>query len=302
VLERLGRQAEAAQQYRLASAGVDAPQHAAARLGLARCQIALGNPDLAEVMVDALDDAVPATDRADAVDRGLVRARAQLLREEYVNSLASIDQLERGGLAARHSVEAMELRALCFEGLDLGREAARFWLVFARESRGAVADAAFERAAQLAAADDDPLGVMFVAAEAARAGSDAALGRLARAARLDLGLAVDLDTADTTDEERVEVCERWLAEGRVVAARPVLQVLHGRRTELPATLRPRAALAYARALHSEAGLEPALLALREGRAAIADPAERRSLDLLAAELLESAEQFQRAVAAYEGRY
>jgi tetratricopeptide (TPR) repeat protein len=302
-LERLGRFAEAANEYRVAASGEEsAPQHAPAKLGLARCRIELGNPDLAEIMIDMLDDAIPPSSRAEAAERGLVRAQAQVLREEFVEALATLDQLDRLGQPDSTLARSMELRAMAFEGLDLYREASRFWLVHARQTTGERSVQAFERAAQLAVEDDDPLGVLFVAAEAERAGSPAALGRMARAARLELGLLVDLEADDVTDVERVEVAEGWVAEGKTSAARPVLADLHARRTELLVSLRPRTAVAWARCLYAEDGLENALAALREARPAISDHDQRQPLDLLAAELLEGERQFTRAMAAYEGRY
>ncbi|MEO0650268.1 MAG: tetratricopeptide repeat protein [Planctomycetota bacterium] len=301
-LERMGRYADAVIEYQIASkADQSLPQHAPARLGLARCQIELGNPDLADVMIDTLDDAAPATSREEAAERGLVRAKAQLLREEEVEALATLDQLDRFGLPDDQLARSMELRAMAFEGLDLYREASRFWLVFAAEADPGRAAIAYERAASLAERDNDPLAVMFVAAEAERAGSEADLGPMARRARLQLGLLVDLD-ADVPAVERIEICERWVSEGRFPAARPTLSELHAGREDLPAPLRPRAALAWARCLYDENGLEAALAALREARATIAVQADRAPLDLLAADLLERERQFQRAMHAYEGRY
>lgn len=302
-LERMGRFAEASTEYRAASAGEgETPQHAPARLGLARCQIELGNPDLAEIMLDTLDDVVPATGREEAAERGLVRAHAQLLREEFVDALGTLDQLDRFGLPQDALDSSMELRAMAFEGLELYREASRFWLVFAREADEFRAARAFERAASLAEADDDPLGVLFVVAEAERAGSNADLGSTARKARLSLGLLVDLSSDEITDQERLEVCEAWLVEGRHSDARSTLSDMHTRRHSLHESLRPRAAVAWGQCLYAENGLESALAALREARSAIPVNADREPLDLLAADLLEQERQFVRAVAAYEGRY
>jgi tetratricopeptide (TPR) repeat protein len=302
-LERLGRFAEAAGEYRHA-AGTDEQdaQHVPARLGLARCQLALGNPELAEILVDTLDDAIPSDDRADTAERNLVRARTQVAREQFVDALATLDQLDRLGLPDSALAESMELRARAFEGLELMREAGRFWLVRARLTEGPQAAAAFERAATLADEDSDPLGVLFVVAEAQSAGAQAELGALERAARLQLGLPIDLNTEDTDDEERLRTCELWLEEARCSEARPVLLDLHQRRGELPALLRTRAALAWARCLHEQDGLEPALVALRQARASIEELEDRRTIDLFAAELLERSGQFTRAMAAYEGRY
>lgn len=303
VLEELQRWAEAAQQYRLAATGAeDAPEYVPSRLGLARCQIELGNPDLALLMIESLDDARPPIDRQDQARRGLVRARAQLQREMWIDCLATLDQLDRVGLPEEAAAGAMRLRALAFEGLDLIREAGRAWLVHARMTEGVARDTAFERAAVIAMDDGDELGVLFVAAEAERAGSDAPLGPLARTARMALGLEVDLTTDDATDVERVEIAETYLELGDWLAAKPILADLHTRRTQVHPTLRQRAALAWGRCLYLDAGLEAALSVLREARPVIEDEIERLALDLMAAELLEGERQFARAVEAYEGRY
>lgn len=303
VLEKQGRWSEASQQFRQASSGSEnEPEYVPARLGLARCQIELGNPDQARWMLEALNDAVPPTDGQDQAERGLVQARAELLRDYPVECLATLDQLDRAGLPEDRAAEAMRLRALAFEGMNLIDEAGRAWLVHARLAEGVERDTSFERAALIAMEEGDHLGVLFVVAQAEEAGSNAALAPVGRAARIALGLNVDLSGDDANDEERIATCEQWLEAGDYLSAKPVLATLHQRRTELHPTLRQRAALAWGRCLYRDAGLEAALSALREARPNIQDETERDALDLLAASLLEGERQWARADKAYEGLY
>ncbi|QDU70019.1 tetratricopeptide repeat protein [Engelhardtia mirabilis] len=303
VLEELERWAEAAQQFRQASGDTEfTPEYIPARIGLARCQMEMGNPDMALLMIESLDDAVPPRSRQDQAERGLVRARCQLQREMFVECLGIVDQLERAGLSDADSAEAMRLRAQAFEGLHYYPEAGRAWLVHARMTDGAIRDVSFERAAAIAMDDGDHIGVLFVAAECEKAGSGALLGPMARSARRALGLPIDLGVDDATDSERIKICEEWLEEGELTFAKPVLADLHARRATVHPSLRQRAALAWGRCLYLEAGVEAALSVLRDARPNIEEPAERLALDLMAAEMLEAERQFARAVEAYEGRY
>lgn len=301
VLERLGHWAEAAQHFRTLASREDARTfHARARLELARVSIELGDAKSALHVLNFLEANFVTTDPAELAERRLVRARACNATHEYIEALRT---LEEGEVVAAPESEArsLEIRAVAFEGLGYEVEAARSWLIFAREAAGSEErDAAFARAAELSLRAGDELGTLFICREAARAGADEGLGPSLRAARLRLGL--DEEDAPTTIQERLELAEALLAREDLRKAGELFEGLYLARGALSEPDQARVLAGWSRVLLDRSGLEPALDVLAKARADFEDPMAAQALDLAAAALLESEGRYEEAAEAYRGNY
>jgi hypothetical protein len=301
VLERLGHWAEAAQHFRTLGGLESAKRfHAKARLELARVSIELGDAKSALHVLNFLEANYATSDPAELAERRLVRARALNATHEYVEALRT---LEEGELVAAPESEArsLEIRAVAFEGLGYEVEAARAWLIYAREAAAPeTRTGAFARAANLSLAAGDELGTLFICREAARAGSDEGLGASVRVARQRLGL--DEDEVPTTILERLELAERHLAAAEPAKAAPLFESLYLARGALPEVDQARVLAGWSRVVLERAGLESAVAVLSKARAALADETALQTLDLAAAALFEAEGRFDEAAAAYQGEY
>ena len=301
VLQRLGHWAEAAQHFRTLAA-LDGAQrfHAKARLELARVALELGDAQSALHVLNFLDANFASQDPVELAERRLVRARAFNAVHEYVEALRT---LEEGEVVSAPESEArsLEIRAVAFEGLGYEVEAARAWLIFAREAAaGEARSTAFAKAANLSLAAGDELGTLFICREAAKSGSDEGLGGSAREARLRLGL----DEADvpTTIHERLELAEDLLARDELPKASGLFEGLYLARGALSEPDQARVLAGWSRVLLDRSGLEAALEVLAKARAAFEDPQAAQQLDLAAAALLEGEGRYEEAAEAYRGSY
>jgi tetratricopeptide (TPR) repeat protein len=302
ILERQGAWSEASLQFRVLAAMPEGAEfHAVARLEVARCAIETGDPQSALHLLASLDANYPAHDRTEVTARTLVRAAALNARGRHMEALRAIEevQAELDPLADR---EALGVRALALEGAGLPVEAGRAWLVFARRSSGADRRKAYEHAARLALEADDELAVLFVCREAERNGMADGLGRTWRAARERLGYDVQEETATTGIAARIAQGEAWLAANDLTRARPVFEALYLARGALAEDDAARVVAGWAACVAREQGLEQALDLLRESRPRFETLQARSRLDLMAAKLLEAADESDRSIAAYEGRY
>lgn len=301
VLQRLGHWAEAAQHFRtLASLDAAKRFHSKARLELARVSIELGDAPSALHVLNFLDTNFPSGAPAELAERRLVRARAFNATHEYVEALRT---LEEGEVVSAPAAEArsLEVRAVAFEGLGYEVEAARAWLIFAREA--AAADervSAFAKAANLSLAAGDELGTLFICREAAKSGADEGLGACVRAARLRLGL--DEEDAPTTILERLELAEDLLARDETHKASALFEGLYLARGALDEHEQARVLSGWSRILTDRAGLAAAIELLAKSRADFEDPAAAQALDLAAAALFEREGRYEEAAAAYRGSY
>jgi len=301
ILERLGHWAEAAQHFRtLASLDEAKRFHSKARLELARASIELGDAPSALHLLNFVDANYASDDEAELAERRLVRARACNATHDYVEALRT---LEEGEVISASQAEARSLaiRAEAFEGLGFEAEAARAWLIFAREAATAEERAAaFEKAAALSLATGDELGTLFVCREAAKSGADEGLGSFAHTARLRLGL--DEEEPPTTIEERLELAETLLAQNERAKAAELFEGLYLARGALPEPDQARVLAGWSQVLLDRVGLEAALEVLAKARASFEDPLAAQTLDLAAAALLEAEGRFDEAAEAYRGNY
>lgn len=301
ILERLGHWAESAQHFR-ALAGMEGAQrfHAKARLELARVSIELGDAKSALHLLNFLDSNYASDDDAELAERRLVRARAFNATHEYVEALRT---LEEGEIVSAPDAEARSLaiRAEAFEGLGFEVEAARAWLIFARESESPEErTAAFVKAAELSLSGGDELGTLFVCREAAKSGDDEGLGSFAHQARLRLGL--DEEEAPSTIQERLALAESLLAREELPRASELFEGLYLARGALSEPEQARVLAGWSHILLDRAGLEAAIEVLSKARAVFEDPLAARALDLAAAALFEGEGRYEEAAEAYRGSY
>ncbi len=299
ILAKLGHWAEAAAHFRSLAAMEEAERfQTKARLELARVSIELGDAQGSLHLLNSLDTNTPPADAPERAERALVRAQALEACRQPIEALRTLEEneLEKSRLA--HA--AGEVRAQALEDLGYRTEAARAWILFARDADPAVQNAAFERAGRLALEAGDELGALFVCREAARAGADEGLGPVSRAARSRLGL--DEDELPASNVERLERAEEALAAGDLAAATELFESLYLGRGALPEDDRARVLAGWARCASSHGGLEHALELLSRARETLESAGSRRRLDLAAAAMLEEAELFERAAEAYRGVY
>jgi tetratricopeptide (TPR) repeat protein len=301
ILEELGHWSEAAQHFRTLAAMEGAARRLAvrARLELAAVSIELGDARSALHLVNSLDLNFPAEDGRERAERALVRARAQNACREPVEALRALEENAVDAVPAL-AARALEVRAVAFEELGFAVEAARAWLLCARDAGPAGRAEAFERAARLSLEAGDDLGTLFICREAARAGADQGLGSWARTARAHLGL--DEPDSPASIRERLELAERELAAGELASATDLFEGLYLARGALDEDSRARVLAGWARCVHRRTGLEPALALLSQARESIESLEARRRLDIAAAAMLEEDQLFERAALAYEGRY
>jgi hypothetical protein len=301
VLQKLGHWAEAAQHFRTLADLDSAPGlHSKARLELARTSIELGQPENALHVLNFLDSQYETEDPAELAERRLVRAQALNATSEYIDALRT---LEAGEVIAaeRGQSRSIAIRAQAFQGLGFEVEAARAWLIYARDEQDAQKSGqAFERAAQLSLEGGDELGALFVCREAARSGADAGLGSLAHEARVRLGL--DEQEVPTTIQERLELAEELLSQDELDKAAPLLEGVYLARGALSEADQARVLAAWSRVLLVRSGLDSAIEVLSRARDEIQDQDAARALDLAAAALFEDQGRFDEAAEAYRGNY
>ncbi|MEM6672742.1 MAG: hypothetical protein AAF726_07845 [Planctomycetota bacterium] len=251
-------------------------------------------------VLDALDDVDPTDDRAERRERLLVRSRALSLAGEPLGALRALDLATRYGDPRVEDPKIAELRAIALERAERHAEAVRAWLRYGTLVEGDERVAAYQRAAASANAGREHITAIAIAESAANEGYAEELAPYADAARV----ALDLDAERTDlfgDRERIARGERLAHKGfhreAIAALRPVFE----RRLTLPGEDRARLAKTYARELANDGQTEEAVAALRASAGETESARGRRSLYVLASELLEAAGEIDRAIAALEGR-
>jgi hypothetical protein len=300
-LQRLGLWAEASAQLRTLASHAGAEElHGAARLELARCALELGNPVLAQNMLEALDRTHPVAEREVRADRELLKARTHLAQEDALRALQVVEAAAARGWSTEQEMEAMWVRARAFEYLALPKEAARAWLILGVHGPVASRPLALERSARLSLEANDELASLFVAAIGRKSELADAFEEPSLEARRRLGLELDVSSLEAP--LRLELVEEYLREDRLDEATPLLETLHAERVDLEHEQFIR--LARLRAAHTNAlvGVDAALDVLRDARWELEDREDRQPLDMAAAELLERARRYDRAFLAYEGIY
>ncbi len=256
-------------------------------------------------------EAGPAIGGEPVASRDVVDAAGGFAGDQFERRLRDVDRrgggahhvVDKGEVVAAPDAQArsLEIRAIALEGLGYHVEAARAWLIHAREA-AAVPDrtAAFEKAATLSLEAGDELGTLFVCREAAKSGADEGLGSLAREARLRLGL----DEADvpTTIQERLELAESLVQQEELQRAAPLFEGLFLARGALPENDQARVLAGWSRVVLDRTGIDAAIEILSRARAGFEDALAIQQLDLAAAALFEAEGRFEEAAEAYRGNY
>ncbi len=296
----MGQWSEATRLFRtLANSDFASDYAAAARVEWARAMIAQGDSQAALYMLNALDTNYPTVDPIELTARRLVTARALNEVGRYMDALEEID-LADPDFDAYGAWEALHIRAVALEGIGLAADAARAWLLYAREAKGRDKSLAFQHAARLSLLADDELAVLFVAQQARLAGVNEGIDRFERDARERLGLPLADEAAGAAD--RITRAEEALDRGAFGEARAALQPLFQARGALEAELEVRVVVGWARCRTDELGLDAGLDVLRAARTDFEDARLRGRVDVAAATLYENAGRFDLAIEAYQGRY
>lgn len=272
-----------------------------ARLLMVRCMAFLDDPQRTVYALDALDSLHPPSEPEDLQERLYLRARAALGLRRPEEALALLGQADELGLDDDgERAESLELRARILEASGAPGEAARSWLALAEVAPEPERPDAWRSAARLALEAGDELGALLVCEHARAAGAGDAVGEQARAARLGLGLDARWQ-GSTAWQQRLARAERLLDAGQTAEADGLLAELHPAPSAAEPAVVRRLALAYARTRAALGSVDAALEVLREALARLEDPEARRSLYLLAGELLEDDGRWNAAVEAYRGR-
>jgi len=300
-----GDWSEASEHYRaLANLQGAEPYRAVARLELARATLRLGDAQSALHILEALDQTHPCWDETDAAARALLRGEALLAAGRFEDALAELETsaARADALAAQ---EVPRLRARALEGAGLLEEAARAWLLVARDESGPARWLAYRDAARLHLAAHDDLGILFVAREARAAGFGAAVTAEELAARQRLGLELEPNASGVLAlEERLVRAERLLERGELDQAAPEIEALYADRAlfALDGAMHARIVLGWTRCLAVSGDIEAAARLASAERAHVADEAFRKALDVGLARLFEALGMFERAADAYQGSY
>lgn len=317
LLQRMGEWARAIDQYRYVSEISPEDLEASddevapldryvqeAKLEIARCNLELGRSDFALLILNVLEREHPALDRVQVMARATLRALCYLELGSYIEALKVLDELERGFVTEDVAHLALEIRARCFDGMDLRKEAAKAWLFHARIAPEPQRSLSYERASELFLALEEYAGVMLVAGEVRHHDVDADVAADERLARAALGLEYDLNADNSTAAERVDAADVAASTEDWDEVTILLGPLFGELELAPEPLRAQIALGWAQALYSTEGIDAAITALRDARQVFdrLQPEDTPRLDQKAAELFESAGNFDAAYEAYEGNY
>lgn len=296
----LGQWGEASRLFRtLANSQVAREYLVAARREWARCMVAQGDAQAALYMLNALDTQYPASDATDQTARRLVKASALNATGRYMEALQEIDLADRD-FDEYGAWEALQIRAVALEGVGLPGEAARAWLLYAKDAAGPDKAFAYGEAARLALASNDEVAVLFVVRQADQDGVHTGLENYEAEARRHLGL--DVDATAASPEEKLDRAEEELADGDTEAAAKLVQPLYLARGALDEATSARVCIAWARTIDAEGDLDTALAVLSQARPEFTEQEAIHALDVAAARLLESRGRFDDAVEAYQGRY
>lgn len=300
ILERMGDWREAARPFSaLANLAEPHPHQARARLEIARCMTYTGDARQALFMLDALEQVFPAADAHERQARLYVRARALNGTEQHADALRTLAEAESLGSDATQNASAMEMRAEALEHFARPAEAARAWLSFSEAARGADRRRALANAARLALDADDWIAVLMIEKYARGSGAEGDIAEFARSARANLGLDGN-GGLPTSPEESLMRAEELLSARAFRSAVQTCEALYRTRELLDEALFTRLASVYARALDADRGVGEAIDVLRAAVRSMKDVENRKRMYVLAAELYESHELFDEAIAAYGG--
>jgi tetratricopeptide (TPR) repeat protein len=299
LLARLDDHAGAAARFTaLANAPMEHVHAASARRELARNLALSGDARQALLLLDALDNLYPTTERADRQARLFVRAIALRGLGQHGDALRALAQADSLGIDAEWELPATELRAQAFEHFERPADASRAWLRVAQLAGGQRRDRALIDAARLALAAGDPIAVLMIERQAAGTPAAAGIDAFAIEARGELGLATPAPASRLA--VALERARGWLAAHLARQAVSTLEPAWIEREKLDDAELATLARLYAQALDEDGRLDAALDALRAAAREIRGETELGVLHATAGELYERHERFDEAARAYGG--
>lgn len=252
------------------------------------------------LVLDALDDLEETQEPEERRRRYIVRSRAHSFAGEPVEAMRCLDLAIEYSQYGEQDPELAELRALAFDQSGRHSDATVSWLFHASLVTGLDRQSSFVRAAAASNRGRQFLATIAISKRAANDGFEEALAPYADAARIALGIEprrLDL----FGDVERIDRGERLLERGLTAEAVEALRPLVARSGAIADADRLRLARSLATALAKENEIEESMLVLRTTTESLTRADQRRELYRLAATLLESADEIDRAIAALEGR-
>ena len=274
-----------------------------ARLNLAHCKAELGQFEDALLIVQALDSMSPPESPEDRQERLYSRARFLVGLDRPAEALESLDRADSFGIDDGPIWKtSVHLRALALEAAERPDEASRAWLAYQSALSGEERGAALAEAARTALASgrsEDHLAVLFIGRLAERLGFQEHVQSYVTAAEEALGLGDSAAGGDLAGS--LEAARALAAEGLHAEVLAALEPLR----EARASLGAEQALAYtelrARALASTQSLSSAVAFLRSEAARTPEPAYRRPLYVLAADLYAAQGRWREEIEALQGR-
>ena len=304
VSEALGNWREASSSYdRLSELTVPHNFHAQQRLGRARCDIALAEPESAIYKLKTLDLNIPAFTDEEMAERILVRAHAHNAMREYQTALIDLDQIDQLDSPLVHSTGYLRATAIALEGIGLYGPAGSAWLTYSRKAHGADRQTAVETSVDLFMKAGDEVNAMFAVRFAESLGSTQKVALLKEQLYERLGLdKLNKEVDPNSVAKRLEnALAAWNAKD-VGGAYSQLGPLIQNTSSLTDSQRADTAGLWAQCLENLEGLDSAIEFLREARLGIESMDNRTRLDLIAATLYEDNDMFDQAVDAYGGIY
>lgn len=304
VSEALGNWREASSSYdRLSELAIPHDFHAEQRLGRARCDIALAEPEAAIYKLKTLDLNIPAFDDAELAERILVRAQAHNAMRDYNTALIDLDQIDQLASPLIHAPEYLRATAIALEGLGLYGPAGNAWLAYSKKAKGGDRQAAVETSVDLFMQAGDEVNALFAVRFAESLGSTQKVALLKAQLFERLGLdQLEKEQDPNSTSQRLEKAQTAWDDGDVGAAYGQLGPLIQNLASLPDRERADAACLWAQCLDHLEGIESAVEFLRQAREIVHAMDNRSRLDLVAAELYENHDMFDEAVEAYSGIY
>lgn len=304
VSEALGNWREASASYdRLSELSVPHDFHAEQRLGRARCDIALAEPEAAIYKLKTLDLNIPAFTDEEMAERVLVRAQAHNALRDYSAALVDLDQIDQLNSPLVHTPDYLRATAIALEGLALYGPAGNAWLAYAQKSSGANRQTAVETAVDLFMKAGDEVNAMFAVRFAESLGSSTKVDLLKEQLYERLGLDQgDQEDDSQTHAERIEKARLAYEDGNVSTAYQQLKPLVTNAGNLTESDLVAAVVVFARCTEQLEGLDSAINLLRSMREVIASVDNLKRLDLVAADLYRQNGLFDEEVDAYGGIY
>jgi hypothetical protein len=301
--EELGNWRDAIQAYdSLESLRIAHEFHSAQRIGRARCDIELGKPRAAIYKIEVLDMERPTKDPNERSERLMVRARANNGERDYAAALRNLDTIAQLKSTLVGTPEYVRTTGVALEGLRMFGPAAQAWLAYAHLVDGQKRLGAIEMAVELFLDQDDEVSALYALRFGEDLGLTAKLTSLRAVVDERLGFGQDQGGGNEDPAVEIERAQAAWDSGDAVAAYREISILTNNHASLEESLRIKLYSVWARCTAAIEGLDAGVNLLRVLRPSLDALENRSALDLVAAEIYETAGLFDKAIDAYGGIY